>query len=132
MVDPGGRVLLVRHRKAGLWLQTGGHCEPSDRTLAGAALREATEESGLAGLRVDPEPLLLSRHAVPFCGPVQPAHHLDVQFLALAPSGAEPEQADDEDPARWFEPDRPPEPTDEDVRALIAAARTRLRGTPSP
>ena len=125
-------VLLVRHRKAGLWLQTGGHCEPEDPTLAGTALREATEESGIDGLTIDPVPLLLSRHRVPFCGPVQPAHHLDVQYLAMAPPGAAPAVEAGADPADWFPVEKPPEPTDQDVRDLIAAARSRLGGTPSP
>ena len=50
VVDDGGRVLLCLHGRMGLWMQLGGHCEPGDATLAGAALREATEESGLSGL----------------------------------------------------------------------------------
>ena len=48
------RVLLTLHAKAGRWFQFGGHCEPGDPTLAGAALREAIEESGLAGLVARP------------------------------------------------------------------------------
>ena len=35
------RVLLTLHAKANAWFQMGGHCEPADRTLAGAAQREA-------------------------------------------------------------------------------------------
>lgn len=128
----GERVVLTKHRRAGLWLQTGGHCEADDATLSGAALREAREESGIEDLRIDPVPLLLSRHEVPFCGPVQPAHHLDVQFLAVAPEGAEPVISDESDALRWCSADAPPEPTDQDVRDLIAAARRRLRGTPWP
>ena len=62
-------VLLNLHRKARRWFHFGGHLEPDDLTLAGAALREATEESGLAGLQVDADPLHLSTHAVEFCGP---------------------------------------------------------------
>lgn len=129
----GADVLLVHHGKAGKWLQTGGHCEPTDGTLSQAALREAREESGIDGLTVDPVPLQLSRHHVPFCGP-PPAggHHLDVQFLVHAPVDATIRIGAGEDEARWFPLDAEsvPEPTDQDVRNLIAAATMRLRGTP--
>jgi len=125
-------VLLVHHAKAGKWLQTGGHCEPADATLAQAALREAREESGIDSLTIDPVPLQLSRHAVPFCGPPpQGGHHLDVQFLVHAAADAEIDCGTDEDEARWFPLDAEavPEPTDQDVRDLIAAARLRLNPT---
>jgi len=131
--DGDGEVLLVHHAKAGKWLQTGGHCEPTDSTLSQAALREAREESGIDGLTVDPVPLQLSRHHVPFCGP-PPAggHHLDVQFLVHAPAGATGRTGSEDDETRWFplDADCIPEPTDQDVRNLIAAATRRLRGTP--
>ncbi|HUP99055.1 MAG TPA: NUDIX domain-containing protein [Aeromicrobium sp.] len=131
--ERGDRVLLVFHSKAGKWLQTGGHCEASDAVLSAAALREAREESGLEGLTVDPVPLRLSRHHVPFCGsPPGGGHHLDVQFLVQAPATGDVVIAEGEDQARWFplDPAAAPEPTDQDVRDLIAAASSRLRGTP--
>jgi 8-oxo-dGTP pyrophosphatase MutT (NUDIX family) len=130
MTEDGERVLLVRHRKAGLWLQTGGHCEPDDASLVEAAAREAREETGIPDLVVDPVPLRLSRHAVPFCSPG--GHHLDVQLLAVAPVDATPVVAEGEDPVRWFGVDEAVSPTDDDTRRLIAAARTRRRGTPRP
>lgn len=123
-------VLLTLHRLAKLWLQTGGHCEPSDPTLAAAALREGREESGIEGLAIDPVPVLLSRHTVPFCGPIQPAHHLDVEYVAVAPGGAQHIISEESDDLAWFDVDALPTQTDQDVRDLIAAARTRLRGTP--
>ena len=46
------RVLLTHHRKLGLWLQLGGHAD-GERDLRIAALKEAEEESGLGGLRID-------------------------------------------------------------------------------
>jgi 8-oxo-dGTP pyrophosphatase MutT (NUDIX family) len=123
------RVLLTLHRIIKRWLQTGGHCEPDDVTLADAALREGHEESGIPGLVIDPVPVLLSRHEVP-CGPIRPSHHLDVQYVAVAPANAQHVISDESDDLAWFDVEALPAQTDDSVRALIAAARTRLRGSP--
>jgi 8-oxo-dGTP pyrophosphatase MutT (NUDIX family) len=124
------QVLLTLHRVIGRWLQTGGHCEPGDRTLAEAALREGVEESGIPDLTIDDEPVMLSRHEVPSCGPIRPSHHLDVQYVAVAPAGAQHVISEESADLAWFDVDGLPEDTDHSVRALISAARTRLRGSP--
>jgi 8-oxo-dGTP pyrophosphatase MutT (NUDIX family) len=41
-----GQLLLVAHRKAGLWLPAGGHVEPGEDPWA-AAVRESREELGI-------------------------------------------------------------------------------------
>lgn len=123
------RVLLTLHRIIKRWLQTGGHCEPDDLTLAEAALREGREESGIRDLAIDPVPVLLSRHEVPSCGPIRPSHHLDVQYVAVAPVEAQHVISEESDDLAWFDIDALPGETDDSVRALIAAARTRLRGS---
>ncbi len=70
VVDRAGEhVLLNLHRKARRWFHFGGHLEPADTTLLGAARREGLEESGLADLAVDPVPAQLSEHTVDFCDP---------------------------------------------------------------
>jgi len=125
------QAVLTLHPIVGRWLQTGGHCEPHDATLADAALREAREESGIQDLALDPVPVLLSRHEVP-CGPLRPSHHLDVQFVAVAPADAQPVISEESLDLGWFTLDDPPEPTDQSLRDLIAAASSRLRGNPSP
>ncbi|PMR61335.1 NUDIX hydrolase [Verrucosispora sp. ts21] len=51
----GGDVLLVDHRAYGILLQPGGHVEPTDSALIGAAVRELVEETG-----VDPSGLVLA------------------------------------------------------------------------
>lgn len=127
----GGQVLLTLHRRLKRWLQTGGHCEADDATLAEAALREGREESGIHELSIDPVPVLLSRHEVPGCGPIRPSHHLDVQYLAVAPAGARHVISDESEDLAWFDLDALPE-TDQSVRDLIAAATTRLRENPEP
>ncbi|MFD5791016.1 NUDIX domain-containing protein [Streptomyces sp. NPDC127037] len=49
VVDRRRRVLHIRHRATdGLMLAPGGHVQPQDRTLLGAALREVREEAGIA------------------------------------------------------------------------------------
>jgi 8-oxo-dGTP pyrophosphatase MutT (NUDIX family) len=121
----GSNVLLTLHAKARRWFQLGGHCEPQDATLAGAARREAREESGLASLRVDPLPAQLSEHAVPFCGPGADVHHLDVRFVAVAPAGAEPAVSEESLDVRWWPLDGLPD-LEPEMHELIAIARARL------
>ncbi|TNY38435.1 NUDIX hydrolase [Thermomonospora catenispora] len=114
------RVLLTLHGKIKAWLQLGGHCEPADVSLAGAALREAVEESGIAALRLHPVPVQVDRHFVR-CHP-QGSHHLDVQYLAIAPQGAGHRISAESDDLRWFPVDALPEPTDDALRRLVARA----------
>ncbi|GAA3563213.1 NUDIX hydrolase [Streptomyces osmaniensis] len=122
VIDPSrGRVLLTLHKKLRMWLQMGGHCEPSDETLAAAALREATEESGVAGLSLLPGgPVRLDRHHTP-C-----AWHLDVQYAALAPADAVETISDESLDLRWFTYDEVADVADESVVRLLEATRARL------
>jgi 8-oxo-dGTP pyrophosphatase MutT (NUDIX family) len=122
----GDRVLLNLHLKARRWFAFGGHLEPEDATLAAAALREATEESGLLDLELDPVPVHLSLHTVDFCSPRGPVRHLDVRFLARLGATSKPVVSEESLDIRWFDVDEVP--TDEqDMLDLIGLARARLR-----
>jgi len=104
----GSEVLLTLHPRVGAWLQLGGHCEPSDTTLAGAALREATEESGISGLTISPEPLHLDVHPIT-CSLGVPTRHFDVRFVVRAPAGATHVRSDESLDLRWWPVDALPE-----------------------
>jgi len=123
VVDAAGdHLALVFHTKLQRWLQPGGHAD-GDTNLAAVALREATEEIGVSGLRIDPRPLDLDIHLVR--PPREDPHlHLDVRFLVVAPVGSVLAANHESEALRWVrwdELDRyDPDPG---LRRLASAAR---------
>ena len=122
------QVLLTLHAKARRWFHMGGHCEADDTTLAGAALREGVEESGVDGLVLDPEPLHLDAHVVEFCGDHGPVRHLDVRFLAVAPAGAGHAVSEESIDVRWWPVDGLPQHSPE-LREMVDAAVLRAQSS---
>lgn len=121
----GARALLTLHRKLGRWLQLGGHCD-GDANLAGSALREASEESGISGLAIDPELIDLDCHRIP-ARAGEPEHwHLDARFLVRAPPAALARISQESRALRWFTPEELAGlATDESVLRLFRLAFQR-------
>lgn len=130
IVGADGRLLLCLHGRMNMWMQLGGHCEPGDPTLAAAALREATEESGLDGLLLDPIPIDVDIHPVTCApgdgSPASPSFHFDVRFVAFAPRGAVEQISAESAALAWFAPAALPAPLAPGVRQQIAPALARM------
>ncbi|HET7038322.1 MAG TPA: NUDIX domain-containing protein [Gemmatimonadales bacterium] len=125
----GGRVLLVFHRRLGRWLQPGGHVEPLDTDIIGAARREVREETSVElDDTVSPELVGIDVHSIP-ASAGEPAHlHHDLVFRFVARSDrlAGGEAA----PAAWCPVERLEEyDTDPPLRR---AARRALTGPARP
>lgn len=121
----GGRVLLTLHRRLGRWVQLGGHCDDDDADIVAAAMREATEESGVDELRMEPGLAAVHVHPV-VCSLGVPTRHLDLQFVAHAPAGARIAISDESEDLRWWPADALPAGTDHALAYLVSRA-TRAR-----
>ena len=119
----GSHVLLTLHPRLGRWVQLGGHCE-DDADIAAAALREATEESGVAGLRISSDLAAVHVHALT-CSLGVPTRHLDLQFVAHAPADARIVISDESEDLKWWPADALPEGTDHALAYLVAQATRR-------
>jgi hypothetical protein len=78
------RALLTHHRKLGLWLQLGGHCD-GDPDVHGVALREGVEESGLHEIApLSDKPFDIDVHVIPRHGEVPAHNHHDIIYAFTA------------------------------------------------
>ncbi len=117
--DRAREVLLTLHPRFGRWAQLGGHCEDEDTDIVAAALREATEESGIAGLRIDGSLAAIHVHPVT-CSLGVPTRHLDLQFIVHAPAGAAPVISEESLDLRWWPAAALPPDADAGLRHLVA------------
>ena len=128
LLNPDGtKALLTLHRKLGLWLQPGGHADGQTDTLQ-VALREAEEESGIAGIEpISAEIYDVDVHRIPpHPASGAPEHlHYDVRYLLRAPH--ENYRISHESKAlAWFTPEELHHltpPTDESVLRLAGLCR---------
>ena len=92
-------VVLHLHKRMNLWLQPGGHVDPGEDP-AEAALREATEETGLDLVHAEDPPVIA--HVDAHDGP-KGHFHLDVRYVLRATTDADPTPPPEESQdCRWF------------------------------
>ncbi len=128
VVGPHG-VVLLKHKRLGIWVQPGGHIDPGE-TPWDAARREAEEETGLAVDFVGP----LDDQGVPPLVHVD-VHaggrghtHLDVRYLFDGGSTSPAPPADESQEVGWFEWSEAIERADPGLAGVLAhLARSRYR-----
>ncbi len=97
------RGLILLHSKVNRWLQPGGHAD-GDGLLQMVALREATEETGISGLKVWEDPIDIDVHVIEKRSSLEPAHlHLDVRYLVKAPKGSRFQGNHESKALKWIE-----------------------------
>ena len=130
------KVLFLKHKKYGVWLQPGGHIEERE-TPDEAAVRETEEE---VGLRVEiledfqpntsfdndsddlPEPFNINLHKI------EDGHwHLDFQYLAMPVDDISEKEYSDRD-IKWFSKD---DLSDKSLDMPENARKTALRALES-
>lgn len=108
-----GQLLLVEHRKAGLWLPAGGHVEPGEAPWA-AVVRECREELGIEAVAspiTGEHPLFLTVTRTRGQGV-----HTDVSLWYLLTAGADTITSYDQDEfnaIRWLTDEQVLEESDE-------------------
>jgi 8-oxo-dGTP pyrophosphatase MutT (NUDIX family) len=124
VVGPRG-VILVKHRRLHRWMQPGGHIEPGE-TPEEAAVRECTEETGLAVAHPSDGPVLIH---VDVHEASKGHTHLDVRYLVLAPDeDPDPPEGESQE-IRWFDWDEAQATADDSLTGALRVARS-LVGTP--
>lgn len=75
--------LLIKHKKLGIWVQPGGHCD-GDTDISNVVLKEVREETGLQNLRLVSPIFDIDIHTIPEHGDVPEHEHFDIRFMVIS------------------------------------------------
>lgn len=107
-------VLLTHHRKLNKWLQPGGHCD-GDPNVLNVALKEANEETGVAGIKPVSEDIFdVDIHLIPERKGVPQHYHYDVRFLLEADKEIPLVVSDESNDLAWIAIEELPKLNDEE------------------
>ncbi len=97
------QTVLIHHRKLARWLQPGGHAD-GDPDVAGVALREAQEETGLTSLRLlSPTLFDVDIHPIPARANLPEHLDYDIRFLLEANPSEPFIHSDETNAIQWID-----------------------------
>ena len=121
IVGPRG-VVLLRHRRLGIWVQPGGHIDPGETPWEGA-LRESAEETGLSVRLLGDVPELV--HVDVHDGG-RGHTHLDLRYLLDGGDGDPDPPAEESQEIGWFAWDIAPTIAEARMAGILAALAARF------
>jgi len=133
--NSGGKVLMIKHKKLGVWLPPGGHVDENELPCD-AVLREIFEETGIKAHIVSasqgvgvgneahckelPHPFVILLEDIEH---TWLHNHIDLVYLCKAEDGVLTKSESETDAIGWFSPEAVMElDTFENVRKTISAA----------
>lgn len=122
VIGPRG-IVLLRHRRLGIWVQPGGHVDPGETPWDGAR-REAAEETGLPGLRLlggEPELAHVDVH-----DGGRGHTHLDLRYLFTADDVDPDPPADESQDVAWFAWEEAPAVAEPALAPILAVLARRF------
>ncbi|HEU4841588.1 MAG TPA: NUDIX domain-containing protein [Ilumatobacteraceae bacterium] len=121
IVGPRG-IVLLRHRRLGIWVQPGGHIDPGE-TPWDAARREAAEETGLPVRHLDGQPELA--HVDVHHGG-RGHTHLDLRYLFTAGDADPAPPPEESQDVGWYAWDAAPGIAEATMAGILGVLAARF------
>lgn len=104
ITEDNTKALITHHKKLGLKLQLGGHCD-GDSNLLKVAIKEAMEESGIIDLKFSTKIFDIDIHTIPAYRDTSEHEHFDVRFLFTVPNDSEFVVSEESTKLEWISKD---------------------------
>ena len=95
-------ILLMHHRKLGIWIQLGGHAD-GDENLLAVSIKEVLEESGIKTRSITDKIFDIAVHQIPEYELDKEHYHYDVRFLLKSTRNDTLIKNEESIDIRWFQ-----------------------------
>ncbi|MCE7994380.1 MAG: NUDIX hydrolase [Roseivirga sp.] len=116
---------MTHHAKLNRWLQPGGHAD-GDENVSRVALKEALEETGMAGLKLYSDQIFdLDIHVIPERKGIPQHEHFDIRYLIRVDRNTPFQLSDESNELAWLPLDKAAQETDDNKSILRMVEKTK-------